>query len=65
MDGGRVGVPGGVSLPSGSTFEDIGLALNGSKQGSLKIRNRCYIAHFGMKSTLVSIVWRELFHSVG
>jgi hypothetical protein len=53
----------GVSLPSASTFEDIGLALIGSKKGSLKIRNRCYITHFGMKSTLVAIVWSELFHS--
>jgi hypothetical protein len=52
----------GLSL-SASTFEDIGLALIGSKRGSLKIRNRCYIAHFGMKPGLVAVIWRELVQS--
>jgi hypothetical protein len=54
----------GVSLPSASTVEDIGLALIGSsKRGSLKIRNRCYIAHFGMKPGLVAVIWKELVQS--
>jgi hypothetical protein len=54
----------GVSLPNASTFADVGLAFIGcNRRGSLKIRNRRYIAHFGMKSSLVAIVWRELVES--